>query len=474
MRSSCAKRLLAQSRAAHIVPDGGDVGNHAARQLRRPGAAASYSRAVQRRPDPAEAEAEASEAFGTSAAADRDLPRNFSALLAHGLLGQTGFRLINAPTFLPHFASELAGAASGGTVMRALQSLGQFLSPLVAVAIVEHRPYAKRLGVVFGSAIRIQLLFLGLIALFVPPGSLALALVWLCVAMFGFAQGMQGVAFQVVMAKVIPLSRRGRLLGLRDLASGIVLIGVSAVGGLLLDRYGFARGNGFTFLLAFGLTSLGLGAFASVREPPGRELRSRSALRERMRDVPALLRAEPDFRRFLAARALGSLARGVLPLYVVWIGARYGISGARLGLLTIVFSLAQSASALGWGLLGDRVGYRRVLQGALLAWALGTGLLLLAPAIETAYVTYALVGAGLGGFMLSGQNLVLEFGSERDRALRIATHNSSTELVGAVGFLAAGALADLVGLESAFGASLALQAAAVVAIARMRDPRRRV
>jgi MFS family permease len=162
----------------------------------------------------------------------------------------------------------------------------------------------------------------------------------------------------------------------------------------------------------------------------------------------------------------------VLPLYVVWIGARYGISGARLGLLTIVFSLAQSSSALGWGLLGDRVGYRLVLQGALGAWALGTGLLLLAPGIEAAYVTYALVGAGLGGFMLSGQNLVLEFGSERDRALRIATHNSSTELVGAVGFLAAGALADLVGFEIAFCGSLALQAAGVLVIARMRDPRR--
>src|SRR5512134_1494724 len=76
---------------------------------------------------------------------ERDLPRNFTALLVHGLLGQTGFRLVNAPTFLPHFASELAGAASGGTVMRAVQSLGQFLSPLLAVPVVEHRPHAKRL-----------------------------------------------------------------------------------------------------------------------------------------------------------------------------------------------------------------------------------------------------------------------------------------------------------------------------------------
>src|SRR5262245_28592775 len=142
---------------------------------------------------------------------ERNLPFNFSAMLVHGLLGQTGFRLVNAPTFLPHFAAELAGAASGGTVMRAVQSLGQFLSPLLAVSMIEHRPYAKRMGVIFGSAMRVQIALLGLVALFVPQPALALALVWTFVGLFGLAQGMQGVAFQIVMAKVIPLDRRGRL-----------------------------------------------------------------------------------------------------------------------------------------------------------------------------------------------------------------------------------------------------------------------
>ena len=31
----------------------------------------------------------------------RHLTRNFIAHLLHGMLGQTGFRLVNAPTFLP-------------------------------------------------------------------------------------------------------------------------------------------------------------------------------------------------------------------------------------------------------------------------------------------------------------------------------------------------------------------------------------
>jgi MFS family permease len=410
-----------------------------------------------------------------SAAAEiaRHLPRNFAALLAHGLLGQTGFRLVNAPTFLPHFASELAGSASGGTILRAVQSLGQFVSPLAAVSVIEHRPHVKRMGIVFGSAMRLQLLFLALVALFVPDASLALGLVWLFVGLFGLAQGVQGVVFQVVMAKVIPIERRGRLLGLRDVASGTVLIGVAAIGGWLVERFGFSAGNGYTFLLAFALTSLGLGAFASVREPAGRELRAPSRLRERLRELPALLRAEPDFRRFLSARLLASAARGVLPLYIVWIGRELGMTGARLGTFTVIFSLAQSSSTMLWGWLGDRGGYKRVFQLSNLCGLAGTALLLASSNVWLASATYALVGAGMGGFVLAGSNLVLEFGTERERAMRIATHNAATELVGMLGFVAAGLLADGVSFRSAFLASIALQALAIVRLSGLRDPRRR-
>jgi MFS family permease len=402
---------------------------------------------------------------------ERNLPGNFAALLAHGLLGQTGFRLVNAPTFLPHFASQLAGNASGGTVMRAVQSLGQFLSPLAAVSVVEHRSHAKRVGVVFGSAMRVQILFLALVALFVPRPRVALWLVWLFVGLFGLAQGLQGVAFQVVMAKVIPIERRGRLLGLRDLTSGVVLIGVAAIGGYLIERFGFFAGNGYTFLLAFGLTSLGLGAFARVREPAGRELRDPMPLRKRVRELPALLRAEPDFRRFLSARLFASAARGVLPLYIVWIGREFGMTGARLGTFTIVFSIAQSGSTLGWGWLGDRSGYKRVFQLSNVFGLAGTSLLLVSSSVWMASFTYALVGAGLGGFMLAGSNLVLEFGTERERAMRIAAHNASTELVGMLGFLAAGLLADSVSFRSAFLASIVLQALAILRVRAMHDPR---
>ena len=55
----------------------------------------------------------------------RDLPRNFAVHLGHGLLGQTGFRLINAPTFVPAYILLLSGGSDFAVGLAlALQAAG--------------------------------------------------------------------------------------------------------------------------------------------------------------------------------------------------------------------------------------------------------------------------------------------------------------------------------------------------------------
>jgi MFS family permease len=421
-------------------------------------------------PVPDLAPAPADESAVAEASQARDLRFNFTAILVHGLLGQTGFRLVQAPTFLPHFVSLLSDSHSAVGIVRAVQSLGQFLSPVISARIIERRTHAKRLGVIFGSVMRAQILLLGLTALFAPREH-ALWLVWLAVGLLGLALGMQGVAFNFVLSKTIPAERRGILLGIRETAGGAALLVVSLLGGYLIDRYGFPDGYGYTFLAGFLLTSGGLFAFAAVREPASPERRERERFGTRMLEVGTLFGAEVDFRRFMLARLLGTAARGALPLYVVYVGEQFGLSGARLAGLTIFFTVAQSGLGLLWGIVADRRGYRSVFAGALGCWAAGTLLLLVSSRIELAYVVFLLVGTGVGGFMIASQNLVLEFGGEGNLPMRIATSNSLSELVGMLAFLAAGFAADLVPMQWVFAASAALHGLAILQIRRIRDPR---
>ena len=57
------------------------------------------------------------------------------------------------------------------------------------------------------------------------------------------------------------------------------------------------------------------------------------------------------------------------------------------------------------------------------------------------FVTFALLGTGMGGFQIGGQNLVLEFGHREDLPMRIAISNSTMALMTGIGTIFAGMIA---------------------------------
>ena len=98
------------------------------------------------------AEADAEAAFRLEV--QQNLKRNYAAHLCHGLLGQTGMRLLNAPTFLPSYISLLAGTDAAVGIARGLQYLGMFLSPILGATWVERRGRVMPLGFLNGGLMR--------------------------------------------------------------------------------------------------------------------------------------------------------------------------------------------------------------------------------------------------------------------------------------------------------------------------------
>ena len=68
-----------------------------------------------------------------------NLKRNYAGHLIHGMLGMTGFRLVNAPTFLPAYLHALSGSSLVVGLALGLQQLGAFVSPIAGAARLEHR-----------------------------------------------------------------------------------------------------------------------------------------------------------------------------------------------------------------------------------------------------------------------------------------------------------------------------------------------
>jgi MFS family permease len=403
----------------------------------------------------------------------RDLPRNYAAHLAHGLLGQTGFRLINAPTFVPDYVHLLSGSDVAVGVARGLQSLGMFLSPILGATAIEHRRKVLPVGFLVGGMMRAQVLGLALVGFFLS-GFPALLAVCALLGLFGFFLGMQGVVFNFLISKVIPVERRGRLVGLRHALSGVTAAGVGFVGGRLVEVSYLGNGYAATFGVAFVLTSLGLASLAFMREPASPSVRVATGVGRRLAELPALLRRDPDFTRYFLARALGTVGRMSAPFYVVYAKTQTEVGGYELAVLTAAFTLALSVTNLLWGAIADRYGFRLVFLTALGVWILAAALLMSAHSLLALSVVMACLGGGQGGFMMASQNMVLEFGSRENLPLRIAVANSASELVAAVGLGSAGLLVAAAGYAALFWTQIAFQLAAIAWVALgVRDPRHR-
>ena len=386
----------------------------------------------------------------------RYLTRNFAAHLAHGLLGQTGFRLLNAPTFLPAYIALLSGGSdiAVGAAL-ALQSLGMAVTPLIGANLIAHRKRVLPIAFASGFLMRLCVLLIALAGFLLPPDT-ALVAIYLCLLGFGLFSGMQGVIFNFLVAKVIPVGKRGRLTGLRNFLAGLTAAAVALLAGeWFLGEAPTATGYSQTFTLAFVLTMLGLATLVFMREPVPPTRAPKQSLAGRLKGVPALLADDPAFARYFVARALATMGRMALPFYILYAGSAMALTGTNLALVTVAFTLAGTVSNLLWGSLGDRYGFRLVFLVAVGVWLGATLALVVTTGLWASVVVFAFIGAAAQGFQHASVNLTLEFGHRHDLPMRIAIANTAAELAGALGPLAGGLLAYALGYGAVFAASSA-------------------
>jgi MFS family permease len=404
---------------------------------------------------------------------EKNLPRNYAANLAHGLLGQTGFRLVTAPTFVPAYIFLLSGSELAVGLALASQWLGNALSSTLGATLVEHRKRVLGMGLLVGWGMRGGVLGLALSGYFLPD---RLALIFACVFLlvFGLFNGVQSVIFNYLMAKVIPLRLRGRLMGFRNFAAGLSASGVAYIGGkYFVEAHAWGNGYATTFLVAFVLTSAGLSMLAMVREPEPPEVRPRTNFIPRIREIPNLLRADKELSRFYIASSAAALGTLAVPFYILYAGREIGLSGTNLGILSTAFLLAQTGTNLIWGTIADRVGNRLVFVLAVGVWALSTLLLMASGSLWALSVVFAGLGAGQGGFQNSTQNMILEFGTREELPMRIAMLNTATSFMNALGPLIGGFIAHTTSFLAVFWVSALMLAISLATILSVREPRLR-
>ena len=412
-----------------------------------------------------------------------NLKRNYAGHYVHGMLGMTGFRLVNTPTFVPAYLHSISGSDFWVGIGTSLQQLGGIISPIIGAQQIEHRKKILPVSVWLGTLMRVQILGLAISGWFlVGPWALGLALLFLF--LLGVFQGPQRVAFQLLLAKVIPVRLRGRLQAWRNLTGGLIAALLSYfAGSWLVANHVWGNGYATTFFVAFLLTSLGLMALqVLMREPEPPTVRERKTLRERVKDMPALVRDDRGFMWFMIARTLVMGSRIGQPFFTLFAAAVLGIDafaqperfGTMLAILSFAYMGADTISNLVWGYLADRQGFRSTFVISTALNIVGVAGLLLCNSIETFALAFVLIGAGQSGFQMATSNLVLEYGHPHDVPMRMALSNTAEGAMGALAPLVGAGLVLLWGYQVALWATVVTMVIAMaVLVAKVDEPRNR-
>jgi MFS family permease len=413
---------------------------------------------------------------------EKNLPRNFAGHFLHGMLGMTGFRIFNAPTFLPAYLHLITRAMPGSDLLVstgvALQQIGSIVSPVIGAAQVEHRKRVLPVSMLMGTLMRVQVAAIAICA-WVLHGPLLVAAIMGFLLLLGVFQGAQGVAFQMLLAKVIPTRMRGRLQALRNIAGGQVSAGVAFLAGTyLIGKNPLTGGalalwhNGYatTFALSAILTTLGLSLLAILmREPEPPTVRPKARTWDRMREFPALMVADRGYMFFMIAQTCATAGRIAVPFYVLFARHIMPLTGANIGLQSFVLLEGDSLSNLVWGMIGDRFGFRTSFIGAMALWIGSTGVLLLAGDPTMVLVAFAGLGAAQAGFMMSSQTMVLEFGARQDMPMRLGLSQTAQGLMNTIGPIVGGVIAWLAGYRPVFVLSMVFEAIALLLLLTVVD-----
>jgi MFS family permease len=386
----------------------------------------------------------------------REVERNYRHNAVVNVLDGTffwcGASFIAYRTIMPLYVSHFTDSKLVIGLLSMITATGWLLPQLFTANWVQRLP-RKKVGVVNVGLFAERLP----VALMVPAAWLAtrsptLALIAFFVAFtwhIGGA-GVVAVSWQDMLAKIIPLDRRGRFFGITNFGGTATGVLGATAATWLLNRYDFPYGYMFCFAAAAVLIFISWIFIALTREPAQVSQDSAISQREYWRRLLAILRADLNFRHYLFSQvvtSLGGMAIGFLAVYAV---QRWQLSDGQAGGFTISMLVGQAVSNLLFGGLADRKGHKLVLELSTLLGALAVGLASLAPTPAWFHVVFALVGSAAAGFMLSGIMIAFEFSAPDVRPTYIGLNNTASGIAAGVAPLVGGWLAGVVGYRGLF------------------------
>jgi MFS family permease len=379
--------------------------------------------------------------------------RNFFANLLDAGFWFLGDTFVAAYTIMPVFMSTLTDSPVLIGLIPALEGAGWFIPQLFFARFLEGKN--RRLPIVlrFGIFDRIPILFLAIGALLIPKveEGVALVIFLMIYVVKTFSSGLVALPWQELIATVIPVTHRGRYWGFSLILGKLMGMAGAVVTGFLLARIAYPSNYAYMFGLGFVCVSISY-VFLTMNIEPEIE-RSVSQSHKDLnlwRRMEKILSADKNFLKFLINRGLVFLSFMGMGFITVYSIQKFNLSLSYSAFFTGVMLVAEITGFGVWGYMGDKEGYKRVLEFSSLFLALGLLSLLFVKSILSLYLVFGVVSLAHAGEYLADQNIAMEFGIEADRPTYIGMSKTLTGPFLLAAPIIGGGLAKLWGYQIMF------------------------
>lgn len=407
---------------------------------------------------------------------ERDFRWNFLVNTLDGTFFSFGISFFSSRIILPLFVSHFTQNPIIIGLISFFGWSGVLLPQVFMANRTERAPRKKDIVVKLGfftERLPVLLLPLAVHFLAVSRPTAGLVIFFVLYAWNNYGTGVIIVAWQDLIAKVFPTDRRGRFFGISNsLGYGLGILGALAVP-LLLDRNPFPRG----YVIAFAITAvsylLSWGMVALTREPTVYNTRPPVSQRDYLRSLPEVVRTDANFRTFLLAQIVASLAGMAGGFLVVYSAQRWNLPDAQASGFMLALQVGLALAFLFFGFLSDRKGHKLSLEICLLINLLLLILAIAAPHPTWFYPIFFLSGAAQAGNYLSSIAIVYEFTGAENRPTYIGLANTIPGVAVTLAPLIGGWLARAFGYRWMFGVAAILAAASWLLLRfTVREPRK--
>ncbi len=387
--------------------------------------------------------------------------RNFWLGVYNGILVNGGEAFFHSGLVLAPFLAALGAPAWAIGLIPTVRIGGWFLPQLFVASRLAHQPF--KLPVYRRSSTVRVLAFAVLAATVFAAGDrpgLIIVVTLVVLGVNAIAGGVGGVPFADVTAKVVPHYRLGTFWVLRNAIGGALAL----LAGLVLSRVldsglPFPRDFGLVFLLGSTLMAGAYLAFALVREPAGTPA-LREPMRAMLRRLPAVLRQDESFRRYLRVRFLALAALLAEPFYAVHAITNLGAPVTSLGSFVVMATFASIAVNFALRRHADRGRNVTVLHIALTLLVAAPLAALTIQDPRAFGLVFALSAAGTSAMGIAAWNLLYAVSPAPERPLYVGVANSVLALP-SLAPVAAGLAAGMIGFRPLFAVAALVAASSL-------------